>query len=154
MFLCGESQGQRNLAGYSPWGLQEQDTTEPLTLLLLQSGRTSSQLDYVCNDHISKDHHHVCRFPVELDLGRMPCDTALSEQPGNTEPLYPSGVKPGMFTAPSSPQERLSFPEAGAPLLEHNHGARRCQLALCGAQNLGNWPTTMLTLGSRCCHEL
>ena len=32
VFLPGESHGQRSLAGYSPWGLKESDTTEPLTL--------------------------------------------------------------------------------------------------------------------------
>ena len=30
MFLPGESHGQRNLAGYSPWGHKESDTTEQL----------------------------------------------------------------------------------------------------------------------------
>ena len=30
----GESQGQRNLAGYSPWGPKESDTTELLTFSL------------------------------------------------------------------------------------------------------------------------
>ena len=30
VFLPGKSHGQRNLAGYSPWGLQESDTTERL----------------------------------------------------------------------------------------------------------------------------
>ena len=34
VFLPGESQGQRSLAGYSPWGLKELDTTEQLTLSL------------------------------------------------------------------------------------------------------------------------
>ena len=29
-FLPGKSQGQRNLAGYSPWGCKESDTTERL----------------------------------------------------------------------------------------------------------------------------
>ena len=28
VFLPGESQGQRSLAGYSPWGYKESDTTE------------------------------------------------------------------------------------------------------------------------------
>ena len=28
VILPGESHGQRNLAGYSPWGLKESDTTE------------------------------------------------------------------------------------------------------------------------------
>ena len=30
VFLPGESHGQRSLAGYSPWGLKELDTTERL----------------------------------------------------------------------------------------------------------------------------
>ena len=28
VFLPGESHGQKNLAGYSPWGCKESDTTE------------------------------------------------------------------------------------------------------------------------------
>ena len=28
VFLIGKSDGQRSLAGYSPWGLKESDTTE------------------------------------------------------------------------------------------------------------------------------
>ena len=32
IFLPGESHGQRNLAGYSPWGHKEPDMTEQLTL--------------------------------------------------------------------------------------------------------------------------
>ena len=31
VFFPGEFQGQRSLAGYSPWGHKESDTTEPLT---------------------------------------------------------------------------------------------------------------------------
>ena len=34
VFLLGESHGQRNLAGYSPWGFKESDTTEQQTLSL------------------------------------------------------------------------------------------------------------------------
>ena len=34
IFLPGESHGQRSLAGYSPWGHRELDTTERLTLSL------------------------------------------------------------------------------------------------------------------------
>ena len=36
VFLPGESQGQRNLAGYSPWGHKESDTTDGLTRFELQ----------------------------------------------------------------------------------------------------------------------
>ena len=32
VFLPGESHGHRSLAGYSPWGHRELDTTEQLTL--------------------------------------------------------------------------------------------------------------------------
>ena len=31
VFLPGEVHGQGSLAGYSPWGRRESDTTEPLT---------------------------------------------------------------------------------------------------------------------------
>ena len=34
VFLPGESQGQRGLVGYSPWGHKELDVTEQLTLTL------------------------------------------------------------------------------------------------------------------------
>ena len=43
--LCsclGESHGQRSLAGYSPWGRKESDTTEQLTLPLPLSGGSQS----------------------------------------------------------------------------------------------------------------
>ena len=33
-FLPGESDGQRSLAGYSPWGHKELDTTERLSTVL------------------------------------------------------------------------------------------------------------------------
>ena len=32
VFLSGESHGQRNLVGYSPWGCKELDTTEQLSM--------------------------------------------------------------------------------------------------------------------------
>ena len=35
VFLPGEFHGQRNLAGYSPWGCKESDTTEQLTYFTL-----------------------------------------------------------------------------------------------------------------------
>ena len=34
VFLPGESQGQRSLAGYSPWGHEESNTTEQLNTLM------------------------------------------------------------------------------------------------------------------------
>ena len=37
VFLPGESHGQRSLAGYSPWGRKESDTTEPLSTRVLFS---------------------------------------------------------------------------------------------------------------------
>ena len=35
-FFRGESQGQRSLAGYSPWGHKESDTTEHLSTNLVK----------------------------------------------------------------------------------------------------------------------
>ena len=41
VFLPGESHGQRSLAGYSPWGLKELDTTE---------GLSTAQISCLSND--------------------------------------------------------------------------------------------------------
>ena len=57
VFLPGESHGQRSLAGYSPWGHKESDTTEQLTLGLQdlpeKKAQTSKQqvkyLGYIIN---------------------------------------------------------------------------------------------------------
>ena len=46
ILLLGESHGQRSLAGYSPWGHKELDTTEPLTLM--QAAITACNLYCVC----------------------------------------------------------------------------------------------------------
>ena len=43
VFLPGESHGQRSMAGYSPRGRKELDTTERLTLLLSREGKAKSQ---------------------------------------------------------------------------------------------------------------
>ena len=56
VFLHGESPGQRNLAGYSPWGPKELDTTERLTLSLSNEElelRKCRQLDQ-CNSGAEK----------------------------------------------------------------------------------------------------
>ena len=37
VFLPGESHGQRSLAGYSPWGRKESDTTERLSTQYLHT---------------------------------------------------------------------------------------------------------------------
>ena len=43
VFLPGEFQGQRGLAGYSPWGRKESDTAERLTLsFILEYGRLTT----------------------------------------------------------------------------------------------------------------
>ena len=47
-FLPRESHGQRSLAGYSPWGLTESDTTERLTLKWLRRASLVAR---------SKGHH-------------------------------------------------------------------------------------------------
>ena len=48
VFVPGESHGQRNLAGYGPWGHKELDTTEHLTLFT----SPASKLLHVSIKHI------------------------------------------------------------------------------------------------------
>ena len=38
VFLPGNSHGQRSLAGYSPWGRKESDTTERFHFLMFMNG--------------------------------------------------------------------------------------------------------------------
>ena len=46
LFLPGESRGQKNLRGYSPWGLK--DTTEQLSLIA--SVELCQQADAICHN--------------------------------------------------------------------------------------------------------
>ena len=50
--LPGESHGQRSLAGYSPWGRKESDTTEGLTHI---------------HTH-THTHTHTLKFEITLNL--------------------------------------------------------------------------------------
>ena len=43
VFLPGKARGQRSLAGYSPWGHKELDTTEHLTLSLFFHNKIGGQ---------------------------------------------------------------------------------------------------------------
>ena len=43
VFLPGKSHGQRSLAGYSPWGHKESDTTERLTFPLWPLASSSAR---------------------------------------------------------------------------------------------------------------
>ena len=52
VFLPGESHGQRSLAGYSPWGHKESDTTERLTLSLFTLGWNFSPWDFSLSEHL------------------------------------------------------------------------------------------------------
>ena len=64
VFLPGELHGQRSLVGYSPWGCKESDTTEKLTLLLLDAAQTK-QPEIV----LSADQKCVQSF---LPFGKLP----------------------------------------------------------------------------------
>ena len=44
VFLPGEFYGQKSLVGYSPWGLQESDMIEQLTLSLFKADRVISEI--------------------------------------------------------------------------------------------------------------
>ena len=65
VFLPGEFHGQRSLAGYSPWGHRDLDTTERLSFSLLTEGlhslkihilKPSPQYDGICRQDIGEDN--------------------------------------------------------------------------------------------------
>ena len=72
IFLPGEFHGQRNLAGYSPWGCKESDTIERLTLhawnvlpllLLLFSLKTKTK-----TKHLFHAKYHLAKYKLEPEL--------------------------------------------------------------------------------------
>ena len=49
--MPGEFHGQRSLAGYSPWGREESDTTEPFSLTQWEAAVSHRELSTVtCDD--------------------------------------------------------------------------------------------------------
>ena len=59
VFSSGKSHGQRTLAGYSPWGHKESDTTEQLTLHFTSKTKNTATL-WHCNPisgHIPREKH-------------------------------------------------------------------------------------------------
>jgi len=60
VFLPGESRGQRSLAGYSPWGCKELNTTERLnTYMQSQLGRYPLVICRVGSCSWPVDPHHL-----------------------------------------------------------------------------------------------
>ena len=65
VFLPGKSHGQRSLAGYSPWGRKESDTTERLHSLYYRNLLVlSSKFRQVCKHHCTFD-----AYPLTLHFG-------------------------------------------------------------------------------------
>ena len=52
VFLPGEFYGQKSLAGYSPWGCKESDTTERLTLSTLSKALRKSNFTRLLHQHL------------------------------------------------------------------------------------------------------
>ena len=76
VFLSGESHGQRNLAGYSPWGRKELDTTERLTHTQVDrsfSSKEEASFNFmasltICSEFGAHDNKvcHCFHFPPPL----------------------------------------------------------------------------------------
>ena len=68
VFLPGESHGQRNLAGYSPWDCKELDMTERLTLLLLNilPHLPPSWTDLFVGKGVEDNSHLPDREPIDI----------------------------------------------------------------------------------------
>ena len=58
LFLPGELRGQRSLAGYSPWGYKELETTEKptLNLKLRHNKHVFMQLEFVLDLLVAASH--------------------------------------------------------------------------------------------------
>ena len=58
VFLPGESNGQRSLAGHSPWGCKELDVTEHNTLSLTHTHTHTTQATQGCSEVAQAGFHN------------------------------------------------------------------------------------------------
>ena len=74
VFLPGEFHGQRNLAGYSPWGHKELDTTEWLTLSLFFM-RSKCVYNFYIPDGLNFKHYEIFLFlpSKNSEIVKIPC---------------------------------------------------------------------------------
>ena len=130
VFLPGKFHGQRSLAGYSPWGCKELDTTEPLTLLQHTLMMTvTARMSWVCFilwcNKLSPNWVALeCRW---LDGLRVPYKAAAGCCRGHQKlwPKLESGrarIWACAFPTPEPTQQCLSVYGFGPPDDELSHG--------------------------------
>ena len=86
VFLPGESHGQRKLAGYSPWGRKESDTTEQLNNChLIRETCTRSAVESQ-----SRAENHSLHLPLPWQKGRL---SHVPSSRHNETTLYRSGYR-------------------------------------------------------------
>ena len=73
VFLHGESHGQRSLAGYSPWGRKESDTTELVTHTQTHT-QTHTHTHRHTHTHTHTHTHRRMASQVELVLKNLPAN--------------------------------------------------------------------------------
>ena len=88
VFLPGQSHGQRNLVGCSPWGLKEQDTTEQLSRHKIKGMALDPRLFPKEQGRESTDVQILCTGPMMEGSPGSSCLTlALIESLHSTQPF-------------------------------------------------------------------
>ena len=116
VFLPGESHGQRSLAGCSPWGHEESDTTEQLTFSFFHFMQNSSRLKRTFIHSPSKPSpflpRHVANQTSSHSVSEVPTSNQLSRlQPPQEFACFLPEHHPmaANYTSPS-----ISSPSAGS----------------------------------------
>ena len=74
VFWPGESQGQRSLAGYSPWGYKESDTTEPLSIHMHTHTCTHRHTHIYTHTYVYITYTYLGSVPsMEFSLFKLLC---------------------------------------------------------------------------------
>ena len=72
VFLPGESHGQRGLAGHSPWGNKESDTTAQLTLTKSEVSQKEKNkyhiLTHICGIWENGTDEPSCKAGIEMQV--------------------------------------------------------------------------------------
>ena len=94
VFLPGESHGQRSLAGYSPWGRKESDTTERL-----QNNKTSDR--YI--SYLMDVFHAIYTYMYHFVSNR---GTQILSMNNDADPTYIPD--PQSFLSPKNPSKEVA----------------------------------------------
>ena len=122
VFLPGESHGQRSLAGYSPWGRKELDTTEYLSTIPPRVHRRTHQMPVGSGSTVAPGHlsggRRQAYCPHHLRAGRPRTSLSCLAPPAGAPSLLQTGGGLVISSNPCPQGQEWGRPLFLAPFLQ------------------------------------